>query len=141
MVPEPRPADHDKYRASWLTATPPMTIRVLRTEPHRVTVRVSGEVDLATARRLDEVLQCRIRSLLDEVVIDLSGVTFFSVAGLNSLLRARLLADNAGARLVVEASRSRAVRRLFDLLPDETGGFGGFGPRMAGLASTQDSAD
>ncbi|SFW80925.1 anti-anti-sigma factor [Amycolatopsis australiensis] len=96
-----------------------MTLRVLRPAPHTVRVRVSGEVDLSTARRLDEVLRSRIRGNAEEIVIDLSGVTFFSVAGLNSLLRAQLLADASGAHLVVEPGRSRAVRRLFALLPTD----------------------
>jgi anti-anti-sigma factor len=115
MVPEPRPADHEL--TSWMNAGGHMSLRVLRTEPDTVVVEVTGEIDLSTARRLDEVLQARIRSQVDKIVIDLSGVTFFSVAGLNSLLRAQLLADTAGAHLIVDAGRSRAVRRLFALLP------------------------
>jgi anti-anti-sigma regulatory factor len=56
------------------------------------------------------------------VVVDLAAVTFFSVAGLNSLLRARLLADTAGARLTIDADRSPAVRRLFGVLSLEFDG-------------------
>ncbi|MEV7097504.1 STAS domain-containing protein [Amycolatopsis sp. NPDC051045] len=117
MVPEPRPADHELTTTDWMSAGGHMSLRVRRPEPHTVLVEVTGEIDLSTARRLDEVLQARIRSQVDEIAIDLSGVTFFSVAGLNSLLRARLLADTAGAHLTVDAGGSRAVRRLFTLLP------------------------
>src|SRR2546423_9896213 len=116
MVPEPRSADHE-LTTGRLTAGGHMSLRVLRPAPHTVLVRVAGEVDLSTARRLDEVLRSRIRSQVDEVVVDLAGVTFFSVAGLNSLLRAQLLADAAGAHLAVDPGRSRAVLRLFELLP------------------------
>jgi anti-anti-sigma factor len=116
MVPEPRPADHE-LTTDWMNVGGPMSLRVLRPEPHTVLVEVTGEIDLGTARRLDEVLQARIRSQVAEIAIDLSRVTFFSVAGLNSLLRARLLADTAGACLTVDVGRSRAVRRLFTLLP------------------------
>ncbi|WP_290055848.1 STAS domain-containing protein [Amycolatopsis solani] len=115
MVPEPRSADHEL--AGLLTAGGHMSLRVCHPGPHTVLVEVSGEVDLDTARGLDAVLQTRIRRPLEEVVVDLSGVTFFSVAGLNSLLRAQLLADSTGAHLSVAPGRSRSVRRLFKLLP------------------------
>lgn len=116
MVPEPRSADH-QLTTTWLNADGGMTLRVLRHPEHTIRVRVSGEVDLNTARKLDRVLQSRVDERLEEIVIDLSGVTFFSVAGLNSLLRAQLLADAAGAHLSVTPGRSRAVHRLFALLP------------------------
>jgi anti-sigma B factor antagonist len=118
MVPQPRSADQELTTTpGWLSAGGLMSLRVLRPGRHAVHVRVTGEVDLNTTRRLDEVLQSRIRSRVEEVVIDLSGVTFFSVAGLNSLLRAQLQADAAGVRLTVDPGQSRPVRRLFALLP------------------------
>ncbi|MET8847412.1 STAS domain-containing protein [Amycolatopsis sp. NPDC004625] len=119
MVPHPRPADQVRTVPGWLTAGGEMTVRVLEPAPGTVVAEVTGELDLGTARRLDAVLQARLPGRFDELVIDLSGVTFFSVAGLNSLLRARLLADAAGARLTVDAGRSRAVRRLFTLIPTD----------------------
>ncbi len=118
MVPEPRSADH-QLTADWLAAGGHMSVRVRSTGTHTLLVEVIGEVDLGTARRLDALLQDRVDGDVGELVIDLAGVTFFSVAGLNSLLRAQLLADSAGARLTVDAGRSRAVRRLFTLLPTD----------------------
>ncbi|RSD07895.1 STAS domain-containing protein [Amycolatopsis eburnea] len=112
MVPQPRSADHELIAAGGH-----MSLHLRHPGARTVVVEVSGEVDLCTARRLDEVLQSRIHDRVDEVVIDLSAVTFFSVAGLNSLLRAQLLADATGAHLSVDAGRSRAVRRLLTLLP------------------------
>lgn len=129
MVPEPRSADQELTSPGWIDAGR-MTLRVSRPAPRTVFVRVSGEVDLSTARRLDELLRSRIRSQVEEVVVDLSGVTFISVAGLNSLLRAQLLADAAGARLTVEPGDSRAVRRLFTVLPMDF--YGVMGPRPVG---------
>ncbi|HET6709467.1 STAS domain-containing protein [Amycolatopsis sp.] len=119
MVPQPRPADHQLTAPGRPNAGGHMSLRVRRSGSRTLLVEVSGEVDLGTARRLDEALQDLVHSGIDDVVIDLSGVTFFSVAGLNSLLRAQLLADSAGARLTVESGRSRAVRRLFTLLPTD----------------------
>jgi anti-sigma B factor antagonist len=112
MVPQPRPADHDHT-----TAAGHLSIRVRRSRPRTVLVRVAGEVDLHTAPGLDEALDSHIGEQTGEVVVDLSEVTFFSVAGLTSLLRAQLLADAAGTHLVVDAEGSRAARRLFELLP------------------------
>jgi anti-anti-sigma factor len=129
MVPEPRPADHE-LATDWITAHGHMSLRVLRPARHTVVVQVAGEIDLSTARRLDEVLQARIRSQVEEVTINLDGVTFFSVAGLNSLLRAQLLADAAGSRLTVDPGRSRAVLRLFTLLPMDF--YGVMTPRPVG---------
>lgn len=130
MVPEPRSADHELLPApGWIDAGR-MTLRVSHPGPRALLVRVSGEVDLSTARRLDELLQSRVRGAVEEVVVDLSAVTFISVAGLNSLLRAQLLADAAGARLTVDPGRSRAVRRLFTVLPMDF--YGVMSPRPVG---------
>ncbi|MEU8639329.1 STAS domain-containing protein [Amycolatopsis sp. NPDC048633] len=129
MVPEPRSADHE-LTPGRIDAGGHMFLRVSRPTPRTVLVRVTGEVDLSTARRLDEVLRSRIRGAVGEVVIDLSGVTFFSVAGLNSMLRAQLLADSAGARLTVDPGGSRAVKRLFMLLPMDF--YGVMSPRPVG---------
>lgn len=129
MVPEPRSADHEVVTAGRIDVGGHLSLRVSRPTPRTVLVRVAGEVDLSTARRLDEVLRSRIRGPVGEVLIDLDGVTFFSVAGLNSLLRAQLLADAAGAHLTVDPGASRAVRRLFTLLPMDF--YGVISPRPA----------
>jgi anti-sigma B factor antagonist len=120
MVPEPRSPEFELLPRR--PGAGHLSIRVLHPAPRTVLVRAHGDIDLGTARELDEVLHARIGDDVDEVVVDLSGVTFFSVAGLNSLLRAQLLADAAGAHLSVDADRSRAVRRLFALLPVDFGG-------------------
>lgn len=117
MVPRPRSADHDRNPAAAL-----LSIRVQRPGPRTILVRVAGEVDLHTARGLDETLSSHIGERAGEVVVDLSEVTFFSLAGLTSLLRAQLLADAAGIHLVIDAERSRAARRLFELLPVDLDG-------------------
>lgn len=119
MVPEPRPADHELTTA-WVHAHGRLSIVVRHLRPRTVLVRVAGEIDLSTARKLDEVLQSRVTPEVDEVIVDLGDITFFSVAGLNSLMRAQLLADTAGARLTIDAEDSRAVRRLLALLPTES---------------------
>ncbi|UOZ04713.1 STAS domain-containing protein [Amycolatopsis sp. WQ 127309] len=119
MVPEPRSADHELATA-WVDAHGRLSIDVHHPRPRTVLVRVAGEIDLSTARKLDEVLQSRVAPEIDEVIVDLGDITFFSIAGLNSLMRAQLLADTAGARLTIDAEGSHAVRRLFALLPTES---------------------
>ena len=54
-------------------------------------VTVTGEVDLATGRVLEEALDHAIRSSSGAFVIDLTEVTFMDSAGVNALLRARAL--------------------------------------------------
>lgn len=130
MVPEPRSADHELISTRGRIDARRMTLHVSHPAPRTVFVRVGGEVDLSTARRLDELLRTRISGDVTEVAVDLSGVTFISVAGLNSLLRAQLLADAAGARLTVDPGRSRAVRRLFTVLPMDF--YGVMSPRPVG---------
>lgn len=129
MVPEPRSADHDRTTGR-IDVGGHLSLRVSHPTPRTVLIQVSGEVDLGTARKLDEVLRSRIRGPVGTVEIDLDGVTFFSVAGLNSLLRAQLLADAAGAHLTVDPGGSRAVARLFTLLPMDF--YGLMSPRAVG---------
>jgi anti-sigma B factor antagonist len=120
MVPEPRSPHHEPRTRP--QSAGPLSIRVLHPAPRTVVVQVAGELDLGTAREFDDVLDSGIGGPVDEVIVDLSGVTFFAVAGLNSLLRGRLLADTAGVHLRVRADSSRAVRRLFALLPVDLDG-------------------
>jgi anti-anti-sigma factor len=67
--------------------------------PREAWVRAAGELDLATAPRL----QARLDDLLDagyhELDLDLDEVSFCDVAGLNVLLRTRAAAVAAGGRL------------------------------------------
>lgn len=78
-----------------------------------VVCRVSGEIDAYTAPLLDEELQRAARSDRD-VVVDLSRVAFFCVAGLRVLDRTR---DTAGPRHdVVLAGEAEAVALVLDLV-------------------------
>ena len=68
----------------------PLTTKVERHDPRRVTVRVGGSLDTATAPELEKVL----RSILEEketrlVIFDLDDLEFLSSAGIRVLLAAR----------------------------------------------------
>jgi anti-anti-sigma factor len=61
-------------------------------------VEVSGEIDLATAPQLAEVLGQFANGTLR---VDLSAVTFLDSSGLRTLLRAHRDAQRAGRRMII----------------------------------------
>ena len=74
---------------------------------------VQGEIDLVTAPVLQRHLEAALATGRDAVEIDLSGVTFMDVRGVNVLVAARnRLADGATLRL---HAPSGAVVRMLDL--------------------------
>lgn len=72
---------------------------------------VAGEVDAATALRLEEMLQSRLCSQLARLVLDLSQVGFLAVAGLSVITAADLRARSSGADLVLVTGDNRPVTR------------------------------
>lgn len=92
-----------------------LTVRVAR-DAGRTRVSVHGEVDLDSADMLNRVLADCLRTSADGagVDVDLTGTGFFDCAGLNTLLRARALAEAFGARFTVSAV-SAPVARVLDL--------------------------
>lgn len=69
-----------------------------------------GELDLATAARLDATLEAAERQAGEELTLDLSGVTFMDCCGLHSVLAAT---ETGRVRLV---QGSGQVQRLFALV-------------------------
>ena len=82
-------------------------------KPGRVVVTVAGDVDLAAADSLWEVLDEHVRPG-GELVVDCSRVAFLDSMGLRALIRARHKADEVGARLAL-TSPSDAVLRVLEL--------------------------
>ena len=74
-------------------------------------VRVFGEVDLATAPALAEVL-AQVAS--GSVIADLTDVTFMDAAGLNALVAAQRYLERHGASLFVQGASAR-LERLFEI--------------------------
>jgi anti-anti-sigma factor len=102
-----------------------LTVAPTQPRPGLVLVRVLGEVDMLTARRLATVLQTAIATVADDrdtgplddepsVVCDLEGVTFFGATGLDTVAAAHEEAVGLGVGLVVVAG-CRTVRRPFRL--------------------------
>lgn len=84
-----------------------------------VTVRASGEMDLATADLLDAGIAYGLRSRPACLVVHLAQVTFFSAAGLRALITARNEAAESDIDLVL-GEPSASVRTVLDL--SRTGG-------------------
>jgi anti-anti-sigma factor len=78
-----------------------------------VTVRISGDVDLASKERLEEAIG-RLGPEARFLIFDLAGVTFMSSTGINMLVRVHNLCEANGGSLVV-AAPSEPVRRVLAL--------------------------
>jgi anti-sigma B factor antagonist len=81
--------------------------------PARVRIRLAGELDLATAPQLRQVLDAHARHG-QTMIIDLSDVEFIDSMGLAALVRARHRALARGAELKLVAPPA-AVHRVFTL--------------------------
>jgi anti-sigma B factor antagonist len=75
-------------------------------QQHAATIRVHGEIDVATAPALQGELEAVLGDDVRRLVLDLSGVRFCDVSGLNLLLRIQSrLASHGGHLTVVAACR------------------------------------
>jgi RNA polymerase sigma-B factor len=78
-----------------------------------LTVRVRGEVDRDTARRLQRVVRDAMHNTgAERIMIDLSGVGLLDAAGIAVLMDAALAACVAGARLRLVGARPHVVHVL-----------------------------
>jgi anti-anti-sigma factor len=92
---------------------PEFDLRVDR-QRSAVILRLSGELDLVGAERVDSCVDELVRDPPDELVIDLRAVTFMDSMGLRSLIRAR--AKGADAKLPVKLVRgSDQVQRVMTM--------------------------
>jgi anti-anti-sigma factor len=80
----------------------------------RGTLRLVGEIDLATCPVFVKALDSAIDQAAGDVVIDCSGVTFFGAVGVDALVRAHNRLDGSALRIVVR-NPSSVVRRLLDI--------------------------
>jgi anti-anti-sigma factor len=74
-------------------------------------VRVTGELDLALAPRLEHAIAGEIRSGHRHLVIDLTAATFMDCASVGTLL-------GAIAPLRTEPDATVVLGRMFDIVPD-----------------------
>jgi len=86
--------------------------RMTTTDPP--VLRLSGEIDAATARELNASLNAAVGTSPERLVVDLTDVTFIDSTGLGALLKARAQLENQGAAMVLVCTREGAVARLID---------------------------
>src|SRR5829696_1907869 len=67
--------------------------------PGGVSVRLTGEMDIATAPQLVATMRSLSRRDMQHVWLDLAGLTFIDASGLAALVKARMLVDRQGGRL------------------------------------------
>ncbi|MFG2983855.1 STAS domain-containing protein [Streptomyces sp. NPDC048258] len=96
---------------------PPVTVDV---GPDVITVRPTGAMDIEHAEELRAALLTAFTHAggPTDIVVDLSGLTFCDSAGLNALLRGRMIAGESGRTLRL-AAPTRQIRRLLELTESE----------------------
>jgi anti-anti-sigma factor len=83
-------------------------------EGHVHTLYVAGELDLATADRMQAELECIESTDATSIVIDLAGLTFMDCTGMRLLLRAGARSPTSAHRLTLRPGNP-AVQRVFAL--------------------------
>lgn len=89
------------------------TLDLAVTYPERSTalVKATGDIDICTAPRLQELLHCRLRSQLRVLILNLSDVSFLSIGAAQMLARAAAYAHYNETELHIITVGSRSVRR------------------------------
>ena len=83
--------------------------------PRRATVFVVGDVDIATAPLLRDVLQSAVVASVHEVRVDLAEAGLFGAAGVNALVSTWRALQDTGTRLVV-ANASTSAQHVLALV-------------------------
>lgn len=84
----------------------------VRVERDRAIVALSGELDLANAPLLDQVLEQAEVVGAAGIVLDLQELRFLDSSGLRALLRAQRLADRRGQGFAVTEGSGQVQRLL-----------------------------
>jgi anti-sigma B factor antagonist len=93
---------------------PALSVRVLSTGDRSLRVLVRGELDLLTSPKFETAVTGALGEA-DEVVVDLSQVTFIDSAGLSSILSTVSTSQLNGSRLTISSTLAPQARRVFEL--------------------------
>jgi anti-sigma B factor antagonist len=96
-----------------VTTPPPFELHTSRAADVLV-LRVSGELDLATAPQLAEAIDAATDTV-DRVVVDLSSASFLDSSALNVLVHARRSLGERDIPLRVVSPTDRSVRRVLEI--------------------------
>lgn len=94
-----------------VAGTEPLVISVVGEGADRGSLRVSGELDLASAATLADALTAQLRAGRRFVRLDLSGLTFCDCSGLGVFVHAHHAFLDVRGALILTAAR-RAITRL-----------------------------
>jgi anti-sigma B factor antagonist len=108
-----RPVDDSNVGSPDL-ATKPVEIRSHR-KGDSVTIIVAGEIDLSTAGKLDAEIRHAEDTVIGQIVVDMTDLSFVDSTGLSVLLRASVRSRENGNRLSFVPSKHEAVTRLVAL--------------------------
>jgi anti-anti-sigma factor len=88
------------------------TLAIERDRAGRCTVRVSGELDLATAPTFVQEVSALLAHPIDTMRLDLGTVSFLDSSGLRALDSIRRRAEEHDVRLLLESVPAQAQRLL-----------------------------
>jgi anti-anti-sigma factor len=97
--------------ASRAAAGQPLNITVSDIAPNVILCVLNGEIDLATAPRMQQKLTEAISIVPAHLVIDVSDVEFLGSAGLRALIELDAAQQAVGHRLAVIVDHNKAVTR------------------------------
>jgi anti-anti-sigma factor len=89
-----------------------VNVTVRSTGADAVSLRLAGELDLATAGILDAQVREALTGGATRLVIDLDEVTFCDSTGIDALVKARSLAAASGARLGAVNAHGATLRSM-----------------------------
>ncbi len=84
----------------------------LRTEDGQARLAVSGELDMASCRQLEQAIELARGPGAKLTILDLDGLDFIDLSGLRVLLAAHEQAERDGRRLVLVNTSDQVVRLL-----------------------------
>lgn len=110
----------------------PLSIDVTR-DVDVITLRLTGEIDMATAGQLQDALHAALAAEPAVLIVDLEPVRFLASMGLSVLARADRAARESGTELRIVATSGIVVRTMeLTGLIDELAVFGSYSDAVVG---------
>jgi anti-sigma B factor antagonist len=91
----------------------PLDIEI-SSQPERTVVALAGELDMSTAPELEEAIRSCAEAA-DELILDLSGLTFMDSSGLRAILGGERFCSEHRCKCLVAEEVPRQVKDLFEI--------------------------